>query len=63
MSQYFVIKQHIADMKRRLATSPLLLEAEEMGFEIEIKMPKNSLIELQPQLGRLLVVGMEKSNG
>lgn len=39
--QYVMLNYEVAEMKRRLVTCPLLLEAEEMGFEITIKLPPN----------------------
>ena len=39
----YQIKREVAMMKMRLANDPLLLEAEAMGFEITIKLPKDSL--------------------
>lgn len=38
----FVLRSDLADMRHRLAICPLLLEAEAMGFEFDIKLPKES---------------------
>ena len=44
--QYFMLRYEVAEMKHKLATSDLLREAETMGFEITIDLPKDSLIPL-----------------
>lgn len=43
MGEMWQIKREVALMKTRLANDPILLEAEAMGFEITIKLPKDSL--------------------